>query len=528
MNSLSDRSYGNWNIIKYLIFTMPKTAFTAIYIMLCCAIFKNEFTGIRLIVLSAGCMLFCGYDTFIGAIKAVKRKRFMHPDVYLSIATIGTLVIGMYYEAVLAAAVFAMCRSVINTLNEWMRHTYRTDVEDIIPLSSKKSNVENRLLNAVTLYLIISLFAIAALTIVIPVFWRVPFEAWLRRAFILFAAACPGALTMIADAEFYKCLNTARSAEIFFSSKSAVEEAAKVTSVAMGKTDASSEDGFKIESVEPSGISTEALLLLAAYACSFSQDERFTAIVRDSGVNVDVSKVDMYRNIGDMGTGVSINGVIVFAGTAELMRKCGIETVTSDNDDLYIHIAASNRYGGKIKLRKNESVMYNNAVNKLKAMDIDRVVMLTSDSKRDAERVASKLAINEVWSELTAKEQCEKLRNLCDMQLENENIAYVAGNFSEIDLMNEADVGISVGIIADDSADIKIPDGDYTKAASALALARAFSKNFGYDLKIACAFKAAAIILAVIGFASIWTVAVLDFIAAVFVVSDKNKTKYDT
>ena len=527
MNDLGgEKRQGYLNIVKYLFFCMPKTAFISILIVVCCVIFQSYFSETELRVICIGCILICGYEILIGAVKAVSRKIFFHPDVYLSVAIIGTFAIGMYYEAIIAAAVFALCRAVIAVLNEWMEHKYHTDSLNSDVLSGRKSNIQRRLSNAITAFSIIAIIAIIVLSVLIPVFWRVPFAAWLRRAFILFAAACPGALAMTAAVEYYKCINTACAQGIFFSSKDSIETAAKVTSIAVSNVQLDNPSKYIIESAEPIGITGEMLMMLGAYTCRFCDDEKSASVVRYCGIEADLSKVDMYKTIPGFGAAISLGGVKVFAGNLDLMNRIGIDTGENTFDDMQIFIAVEKKYVGKFRLKKAGDSAYAETFKKLHDTDIDRIIMLTSSDKDEAAKTAEKLNINEFWAEMDFDMQFEKLENLRKMQLENEYIAFIAEDFAEADLMKAADMGISVGVISDDSADIHIPDGVLSKSADALKLARTFMADFRFNIIFTCILKFLVIFLAVIGFAGIWSVAVIDTVASAVVLYDKKNTQY--
>ena len=527
MNSLGDeKRLGYVNILKYFVYNLPKTSFAAVLIVLCCSIFQEYFTEFQMFLICLGCILFCGYNILIGAFNAVRKRRFLHPDVYLTVAIIGTFAIGMYYEAIIGAAVFGICRSVVSRFHDWMEHEYECDDKDNSFLNNRKSEIEQRISNAITVFSVIALFAIVFLSIVIPVFWRVGFTLWLRRAFILFAAACPGALAITATVEYYKCINTACSESIYFASKDVIAEAAKVTSVAIGNVELNNEYEYNVEAVEPVGITNDLLWNLGAYACSFYQDEKFSAVVRDSGIDVDISKVDMYKTLPSLGTAISMGGVKVFAGNSELMTRAGLEIGVADLEDAYIYIAVGSRYAGRFKLKKAEESNYYAAAEKLREIDIDRIVMITSLSEEAADKAVKKLNLDEVWAGLSEDERYQKLCNFQEMQIENERIAFVADNFAETDMMHAADLGVAVGIISDNAA-VNIPDGNVEKTADAFYIARAFASNLRRDLMMACTLKFVIILLAIIGFAGIWTVAVFDAVAAVLILRDNKKYLYN-
>ena len=104
---MSGNNNGFSNIFKYLLSGMPKTSFAAIVIVFACAVFKESFSVGQHLFVCIGMLIICGYETAIGAVRAVLRKRYLHQDVYLTVAILGTFIIGMFYESIIAAAVFA-------------------------------------------------------------------------------------------------------------------------------------------------------------------------------------------------------------------------------------------------------------------------------------------------------------------------------------------------------------------------------------------------------------------------------------
>ena len=521
------KKQGYINIIKYLIMRMPKTSFAAIFIVISCAVFRNFFTEGARLVICVGSFILCGYNILIGAADAIKHRRFLHPDIYLTVSLIGTFVIGMYYEAVFAAAVFDICRAVLEVFREWAEHKYAASSYEDILLSKHKSATEKRQNNAVAVFSVVSLICIIALTVLIPVFWRVPIVSWLRRAFILLAAACPGAITVASSIEYFKCLNTAYKQGIIFRSRNTLEEAAKVTSLVFGKIEIEQRNKYNIEYIESPSLSKSELLILAAYGCSFEDNEIFNTVVRDSGISIDLSKIEMYKVFPGRGTAIILGGVKLVAGNFTWMKELKIDTGDIPDDEMSVYIAANGKFAGRIKISESEDHSVSAAITKLSEIDFDRIIMLTSSPVGEAYATAKILGIEEIWADLSFEERKHKLTNLREMQLENEHIAFVAENISDTELVKTADIGISIGESASVlETDIHIKNNDYSKIAESLKLSRTLVKNIKRNYLIACVLKGLSVALALIGFAGIWSIAVIDTVAAVLVLKGKKDSDY--
>ncbi len=524
---MTERNNSYSNIFKYLVVGMPKTSFAAFVIVLACAIFRDYFSTWQHLFVCIGILAICFYETVIGAVQAIIKKRYLHQDVYLTVAILGTFLIGMFYEAIIAAAVFAICRSVVSTFVEWTEHYFGVETKEDILLLKRKSTYEKSLNSAITAFSVISLFVIIALTVIVPLIWRVQIIAWLRRAFILFAAACPGAITIAAGIEYYKCLHAAYIKGIRFNSRESAEKCSKVTSVAFGKIELVSPYRYDIELIEPNGIKKAELVLLAAYACSFSNDEVYETIVRESGVDVDLTKVDMYKNIGSRGTAVMLGDVKLLAGSAEFISEYVIGRDDITPDDLTVYVAVNGKYAGKIKVKEADDGEYSVAIKKLNEADLDRVMLLTSSPEAEAKVIAEKLGIGETWAALSLEERQTKLKNLRDMQIDNERIAFVADSAEDAKLIKSADVGITVGAAASViEADAHIADGNHAKIADVFIMAHTLMKNIKRNVKVAIIFKILTIVLALFGIAGVWSVAVVDTVAMVLVLRGKKDSNY--
>ena len=524
---MSGNNNGFSNIFKYLLSGMPKTSFAAIVIVFACAVFKESFSVGQHLFVCIGMLIICGYETAIGAVRAVLRKRYLHQDVYLTVAILGTFVIGMFYESIIAAAVFAICRSVINTFVEWTEHHFGIRTDEDVLIEKRKSSFEKSLNGAVNAFSSISLFVIIALTVIVPLIWRVELISWLRRAFILFAAACPGAITISASIEYYKCLNASYEKQIRFTSRESFEKCSKVTSVVFGNIELVSSYRYDIDTIEPVGISKAELLLLAAYGCSFSRNEVYETIVRESGIDVDLTKVDMYKNIDDKGTAVMLGDVKLIAGNDELISEFVKDRDDITPDDLTVYIAANGKYAGKIRVKNADDSDYSLAIKKLNEADLDRVMLLTSSPEAEARVISEKIGISETWYGLSFDERQTKLKNLRDMQIDNEGIAFVADSAEDAKLIDNADVGITIGASASIiEADAHISDNDHAKIADIFIMAHTLMRNVKRNVKVAIIFKILTILLAIFGIAGVWSVAIIDTIAMVLVLRGKKGSEY--
>lgn len=516
-----------------VIFGVPVTSYLCALMLIVAHWFSHEMK-IQIYIFAA---VFSVLDTVYSAFIAVRGKHWLHPDFFTLLAVIGSFCFGYFFDGALAAVVCSAARGIVMTEMKDMRNTvtYAEDVEGFSEdtqqylelMDTTPAPIERKVKKAGAWYSLICIFFILVLTVIVPLIWRVPFKEWMLRAFILLVAACPGCLSLCAEEEFYKCINLSAVRGVLYRNHGIVEAAASITSVAFGDRETVSEPGYRIAKIIPNEISNEELLMLAAYACAFSEDERAQSVLSASGIEVDKSKVELCKEIPGIGYAVIMGGIKVAAGSKELMNLLRVDVPSEQQFGDRLFVSAGRRYAGCLVLAKAGLPLDAEAVMNLKSIDLDRIVMISSRDGEEAVAVSKRLGIDEVFFGLSPAEMEEKLVNLRQMQLEYEKMAYVGDGYSDLTLMRRADIGISVGAKRHaSSADIIIQKDESTALADALRLCENTRDNVQFNLILAGLFKAIIIVLALGGFGGIWLASLLDAFASVLVIQCVAGTQF--
>jgi Cd2+/Zn2+-exporting ATPase len=126
------------------------------------------------------------------------------------------------------------------------------------------------------------------------------------------------------------------------------------------------------------------------------------------------------------------------------------------------------------------------AVAALRRAGVDRLVMLTGDHQASAERIASRLGIDEVRAGLLPEGKLDAIEQL---RREAGITAMVGDGINDAPALAAADVGIAMGAagtdVAIESADIALMADDLGKVAEAIGLARATVVNIRQNVVIA-------------------------------------------
>jgi Cd2+/Zn2+-exporting ATPase len=122
----------------------------------------------------------------------------------------------------------------------------------------------------------------------------------------------------------------------------------------------------------------------------------------------------------------------------------------------------------------------------VQAAGIKHVVMLTGDDPRTARAIAASAGIDEVHAGLLPE---EKLAVIKELQAEGHTVAMVGDGINDAPALATADVGIAMGAagtaVAIETADVALMSGDLHKIAEAMRLSRATVGNIRQNVVIA-------------------------------------------
>ena len=103
------------------------------------------------------------------------------------------------------------------------------------------------------------------------------------------------------------------------------------------------------------------------------------------------------------------------------------------------------QYAGHIVISDVIKPHSKEAVAALKHAGVEKTVMLTGDVKKVADRVASELGIDEVYSELLPAGKVEKVEALLSGKQKNAKLAFVGDGINDAPVLSRADIGIAMG-----------------------------------------------------------------------------------
>ena len=144
----------------------------------------------------------------------------------------------------------------------------------------------------------------------------------------------------------------------------------------------------------------------------------------------------------------------------------------------------------------------------LRAVGVEKLVMLTGDRKEAAEAIAAEVGVDTVYHDLLPADKVEQVERLLKEAKPGERVGFVGDGINDAPVLMRADVGIAMGSLGSDAAieaaDLVIMDDELSKLADIIRISRKTVRIVRQNVAFALAVKAAVLILGIFGLANMW------------------------
>ena len=361
----------------------------------------------------------------------------------------------------------------------------------------KKARTEKFITRFAKIYTPIVVF-LAALVAVIPPVFAGNKAVWLYRAILFLVVSCPCALVVSVPLTYFAGIGCASIRGILIKGASSLEKAAKIKNIAFDKTGTLTDGKFCVRSVNAEYCTPFELLKYSAY-CEFYSNHPIAAAIKEYfNEKIDEGLISDYREIAGKGVSANIDSHIVNVGSADFAGA-------SHSEMNSVFVSVDGKYCGSIEVADKLKPDSKNAVSALKKLGIF-AIMLTGDSKKNAEPVADELAIP-CFAGLLPDKKVEKIR-------EFENSAFVGDGINDAPVLAVADVGISMGKIGSDAAieasDIVLASDSLSKIPKLLKISRKTMRIVYENVVFSILVKVIVMLLGIFGMLDVWVAVFAD------------------
>ena len=425
----------------------------------------------------------------------------------------------------------------IRTTKEFGESTVSKILDLVENASSRKSKSEEFITKFARIYTPAVVYSAIALAILPPLVRMAgmglspDWETWIYRALTFLVISCPCALVISIPLSFFAGIGGASNAGVLVKGSNFLETLSQTKYVVFDKTGTMTQGVFEVNGIHHNQMEDEKLLEYAALAESASSHPISRSLQRAYGKDLDRSRVSDIREISGNGVTAKVDGISVAAGNAKLMKRLGIPHIDCHSIGTIIHMAVDGKYAGHIVISDIVKPHAEEAVAALKAAGVEKTVMLTGDSRKVGEQVASSLGIDQVYSELLPADKVTKVEELLTQKPAKARLAFVGDGINDAPVLSRADIGIAMGAMGSDAAieaaDIVLMDDDPLKIAKAIKISRKCLRIVYENIWFAIGIKIICLVLGAVGIANMWLaifadvgvmiIAVLNAIRALFV-----------
>ena len=400
----------------------------------------------------------------------------------------------------------------IRTIKSFGESTASKIIELVENAKDRKSKSESFITRFARIYTPVVVFAAVALALLPPLFsghFSTAFPVWLYRSLLFLVVSCPCALVLSVPLTFFGGIGGASRKGILIKGANHIDTLSKVSTVVFDKTGTLTHGQFAVEAVHPEKFDEHQLLHLAAHVEHFSTHP-IGAALRDAFPNeaTDGCMVTDVEEIAGQGVRARVGDYDVGVGNAKMMETAGAHWHDCHLVGTIVHVAVDGEYAGHVVINdriKEDSVK---AVEQLRQVGVNRIVMLTGDRKEVGKDVADKLQINEFHTDLMPADKVTHIERLLTEKQNGASVAFVGDGINDAPVLARADVGIAMGGLGSDAAieaaDVVLMNDNPSKIAHAIRIARRTLRIARQNVWFAIGVKVAVLILATIGIATLW------------------------
>ncbi len=353
---------------------------------------------------------------------------------------------------------------------------------------------------------ILSALAVATLPSLI---FHASFAVWLERALIFLVVSCPCAIVVSVPLSFFGGIGAASRIGVLVKGSNYLEYMAKLKTIIFDKTGTLTQGKFTVSKLKAVGVSQDDLLEKAAYAEYYSNHPIAKSILASYDKPISSQRISDVEELSGHGMKIKLDGKVILAGNQKLMRDFSIDYPESSDFGSIVYIAEKGVCLGYLAIEDKLKIDSKETIPSLKAVGIERTLMLTGDRENSAQTIARSLQLDDYYAELLPDQKVEKLKAIIDQRPDPSHlIAFVGDGINDAPALAIADVGIAMGGIGSDAAieaaDVVIMQDQPKKIPEAILVARKTLAIVKQNVVFALGVKALILFLATLGYASMW------------------------
>ncbi|WP_321333314.1 heavy metal translocating P-type ATPase [uncultured Bacteroides sp.] len=336
------------------------------------------------------------------------------------------------------------------------------------------------------------------------------FNDWLYRGLIFLVISCPCALVISIPLGYFGGIGAASRIGILFKGSNYLDAIAKTNAVVFDKTGTLTKGAFEVkEVVVKKGITAEELISTVASAESQSNHPIAQAIVAYAKLQaIAFGEATNVTEAAGYGLKNRVNGKEVLIGNSRLFTQNEIALPADINKtaETIVICAIDRHYAGHIVLADTLKRDAKEAIRKLKALNIDNIIILSGDKQTIVSKLATELGIKNAFGDLLPEDKVKHIERM--KATEGNRIAFVGDGINDAPVLALSHTGIAMGGYGSDAAietaDIVIQTDHPSKVATAICIGNETRRIVWQNITLAFGVKIIVLVLGATGVATMW------------------------
>jgi len=354
---------------------------------------------------------------------------------------------------------------------------------------------------------------------------------WVYRALVLLVVSCPCALVISTPVSIVAALAGAARRGVLIKGGMHLERTARVRCIAFDKTGTLTRGTPEVVALTAlAGVAPDAVIAMAASVERRSEHPIAQAILQYAvSSGVDAPPGAGVLSLAGRGAEGLVGSSRVVVGNHRLFeerRFCSPDlhvhlSAISDSGRTAVLVAKDGQAVGVIAVADRVREAGRDTMDLLRRQGVEHLVLLTGDNEATARAIAGELGVDEFHADLLPE---EKVAAIHDLRRRFGSVAMVGDGVNDAPALATADVGIVMGAAGSDAAletaDVALMADELLKIPYAFRLSRATMRNIRVNLAISLVMKAAFMVAAVAGVATLWLAVLADTGASLIVIAN--------
>ncbi|UFU00423.1 cadmium-translocating P-type ATPase [Radiobacillus kanasensis] len=373
------------------------------------------------------------------------------------------------------------------------------------------------------------IIVIAFLIATLPPLFTGNWVDWIYQGLAVLVVGCPCALVVSTPVAIVTAIGNAAKNGVLIKGGIHLETAGALKAIAFDKTGTLTKGIPVVTEMEPFGSNREDVLRIAALLEKGSQHPLASAIIRKAEQEkvLEIGEVKDFQSVTGKGVQGNLDNIRYTLGSPSFLetvlgrmsssQKSIIQDLEEKGNTVIV-LGSQKEILGCLAIADEVRESSKRVIQKLYQVGIEKTIMLTGDNPRAAQAIGNQIGVTDIQAELLPQDKLEVIKGL---RTTYKGVAMVGDGINDAPALAASSVGIAMGGAGTDTAletaDIALMSDDLEKLPLTMKLSRRALAIIKQNISFSLAIKAAALLLVIPGWLTLWLAIFADMGATLLV-----------